>query len=145
LVVNDDSYSPRKRGYRTSIKRNLFRVRRRKVGEARNAGPLRKVEQRYAGFGVQDADGDKIGSVDAAYVNEYNQREYIAVSGGLSSLIPGTSGSHLIPVDICTVDNNREIIEVSTQKDAVKNSPSLKGGSDLTPEYEAQVRSYYGL
>ena len=115
------------------------------MGESRNAGPLRKVEQRYAGFGVQDADGDKIGSVDAAYVNEDNQREYIAVSGGLSSLIPGTSGSHLIPVDICTVDNNREIIEVSTQKDAVKNSPSLKGSSDLTPEYENQVRRYYGL
>lgn len=115
------------------------------MGEARNAGLLRKVEERYAGYDVQDVDGDKIGTVDAAYVNEDNQREYIAVSGGLSSLIPGTSGSNLIPVDICTVDNNQRVIEVSTQKDAVTNSPSLKGGSDLTPEYEAQVRSYYGL
>ncbi len=115
------------------------------MGEARNAGLLRKVEERYSGYNVQDVDGDKIGSVDATYVNEDNQREYIAVSGGLSSMIPGTSGSHLIPTEICTVDNNQGVIEVSTQKDAVKNSPSLKGSSDLTPEYENQVRSYYGL
>ncbi len=115
------------------------------MGEARNAGLLRKVEERYEGYDVQDVDGDKIGSVDATYVNEDNQREYLAVSGGLSSLIPGTSGSNLIPIEICTVDNNQRVIEVSTQKDAVKNSPSLKGASDLTPEYEAQVRGYYGL
>ncbi len=115
------------------------------MGEARNDGLFRKVEERYSGYNVQDVDGDKIGSVDATYVNEHNQREYIAVSGGLSSMIPGTSGSNLIPADICMIDNSQRIIEVSTQKDAVENSPSLKGASDLTPEYEAQVRSYYGL
>ena len=115
------------------------------MSEARDAGLLRKVEERYSGYDVQDVDGDKVGSVDAAYVNEDNQQEYIAVSGGVSSLIPGTSGSHLIPVDICTVDNNQGVIQVDAQKDAVENSPSLQGGSDLTPEYERQVRSYYGL
>ena len=115
------------------------------MGEARDAGLLRKVEERYSGYDVQDLDGDKVGSVDAAYVNEDNQQEYIAVSGGVSSLLPGTSGSYIIPVDICTVDNNQGVIQVDAQKDAVKNSPSLQGGSDLTPEYAAQVRSYYGL
>jgi hypothetical protein len=55
---------------------------------------------------VYDIDQDKIGSVDATYVNESNQREYIAVSGGLSSLLPGTSWSHLIPADLCTINNN---------------------------------------
>ncbi len=115
------------------------------MGEARNTGHLRKVQERYDGYDVKDIDGDKIGSVDATYVNEGNQREYIAVSGGLSSLVPGTSGSNLIPADMCTIDNSKRVIEVSTQKDAVKNSPSLKGGSDLTPEYESQVRRYYGL
>jgi hypothetical protein len=115
------------------------------VGEERNAGVLRKVEKRYGGFDVQDIDGQRIGSVDATYVNEDTQQEYIAVSGGLSAMIPGTSGSNLIPIDICTVDNTRSLIEISTQKDAVRNSPSLKGTSNLTPEYEAQVRSYYGV
>ena len=115
------------------------------MGGARDAGELRKVEQRYDGYDVLDIDQDKIGSVDATYVNETNQREYIAVSGGLASLVPGTSGSHLIPVDLCTINNNQRRIEVSTQKDAVKNSPSLSGNTDLTPEYEEQVRSYYRL
>jgi hypothetical protein len=132
-------------GIKRLYKRNLLPVRRRKVGEARDAGLLRKVEERYSGYDVQDLDGDKVGSVDAAYVNEDNQQEYIAVSGGVSSLLPGTSGSYIIPVDICTVDNNQGVIQVNAQKDAVKNSPSLQGGSDPTPEYAAQVRSYYGL
>ena len=115
------------------------------MGGARDAGQLRKVEQRYDGYEVYDIDHDKIGSVDATYVDESSQREYIAVSGGLSSLIPGTSGSHLIPADLCTIDNNQRSIEISTQKDTVKNSPSLSGNTDLTPEYAAQVRSYYKL
>ncbi len=52
------------------------------MGGARDAGELRKVEQRYDGYDVVDIDQDKIGSVDATYVNESNQREYIAVSAG---------------------------------------------------------------
>ena len=115
------------------------------MDEPTSAGGLRKVAERYDGYDVLDIDGDKIGSVDATYVNEANQREYLAVSRRLQSLIPGTWGSNLIPLDLCTVDNNQGVVEVSTQKDAVKTSPSLKGTSDLTPEYEAQVRSYYGV
>jgi hypothetical protein len=83
--------------------------------------------------------------VDATYVNESSQREYIVVSGGLSSLIPGSSGSYLIPVDLCTIDNTQRNIEASTTEDAVKNSPSLSSNTDLTPEYEQEVRKYYRL
>lgn len=36
------------------------------MGGARDAGELRKVEQRYEGY---DVDQDKIGLVDATYVN----------------------------------------------------------------------------
>ena len=42
------------------------------MGGARDAGELRKVEQRYDGYDVYDIDQDKIGSVDATYVNESN-------------------------------------------------------------------------
>ncbi len=59
-------------------------------------------------------------------------------------LVAGTS-SRLVPVDICTVDNNRKAIEVSADKDAIENSPSLGGGADITPEYEAKIRGYYRL
>jgi hypothetical protein len=43
------------------------------------------------------------------------------------------------------VDNNTKTIEVSADKDVIKNSPSLGSGEEMTPEYETQVRSYYRL
>jgi hypothetical protein len=128
-----------------SLGKGSFEARRHMMGEQGDAGQLRKVEERYDGYDVYDVNHDKIGSVDATYVNESNQREYIVVSGGLSSVIPGSSGSYLIPVDLCTIDNNQRNIEASTTEDAVKNSPSLSSNTDLTPEYEQEVRKYYRL
>jgi hypothetical protein len=43
---------------------------------------LRKVGDRYDGYTVVDADGEKIGTVDATYVDETSQREYVAVRRG---------------------------------------------------------------
>ena len=108
-------------------------------------GSFRKVEDRYARYDVVAIDGDNIGKVDHTFVDEANQQEYIAVSrGGIAGLIPGT-GSSVIPIDVCTVDNNTKTIEVSADKDVIKNSPSLGSGEEMTPEYETQVRSYYRL
>lgn len=114
------------------------------MGAGRETGSFRKVDNRYDGYTVLDADGDKIGTVDTTYLNESSQREYLAVKRGLTGLIPGT-GASIIPIDICTVDNTSRTIEASTHKDAVKSSPSLSTGQELTPEYEGQVRSYYRL
>lgn len=75
-------------------------------------------------------------------MNEADQREYVVVNGGILGFILDAK-ANLIPIDLCTVDNNQRVIRVSTDKDAVKNAPSLGGSSDLTPEYEAQIRSYY--
>ncbi len=116
------------------------------MGEEISTGQqIRKVQQRYSGYDVYDVDNNKIGSVDATYVNESTQQEYIAVGGAISSLMPGTLGTHLIPVELCVVDNTSRIIQASTHQDAVKNSPSLSGTTDLTPEYEAEIRNYYRL
>ena len=116
------------------------------MGEERNTGQqIGKVQQRYSGYDVYDLENNKIGSVDSTYVNESTQQEYIAVGGAISSLIPGASGTHLIPVELCTVDNANRIIQASTHQDAVKNAPSLSGTTDLTPEYEAEIRNYYRL
>jgi hypothetical protein len=42
--------------------------------------------------------------------------------------------SSLIPVDICTVDNNWKTIEVTADKDTIESYPSLSGVADVTPE-----------
>ena len=108
------------------------------------SGSFRKVGDRYDGYTVVDADGDRIGTVDTTYVNEAGQQEYIAVRRGLAGLIPGT-GSSIIPIDVCAVDNTSGTIQVNADKDVVKGSPSLGSTDEMTPDYETQVRSYYRL
>jgi hypothetical protein len=77
------------------------------VSDQRGARELRKMEDMYSRYDVVDRDGAKIGTVDTAYIDERDQHEYVAVSRGVLGLIPGT-GSSLIPLDICRVDNNRK-------------------------------------
>lgn len=84
------------------------------------------------------------GTVDTTYVNEGTQSEYLAVRRGLAGLIPGT-GSSIIPMEVCAVDNTSRTIRASIHQDTVKNSPSLSTSQEMTPEYEGQVRSYYRL
>jgi hypothetical protein len=114
------------------------------MGASRGTGGFRSVADRYDGYTVVDADGGKIGTVDTTYVNKGTQKEYVAVRRGLAGLIPGT-GSSIIPMDICAVDNTSRTIQASTHQDAVKNCPSLSTSQEMTPEYEGQVRSYYRL
>ncbi len=114
------------------------------MGAQRGARELRKMEDLYSRYDVVDQNGDKVGTVDAAYIDERDQHEYVAVSRGVIGLIPGT-GSSLIPLDICRVDNNRRIIELSVDKDMVKDSPSVDTGRSLSSEQASQVRGYYRL
>ena len=102
------------------------------------------MADRYDGYTVEDVDGGKIGTVDTTYVNEGTHSEYLAVRRGLAGLIPGT-GSSIIPMEVCAVDNTSRTIQASTHQDAVNNSPSLSTSQEMTPEYEGQVRSYYRL
>ncbi len=69
----------------------------------------------------------------------------MAVRRGLAGLIPGT-GSSVIPMAVADrVDHNRRTIEVSTDKDTVKDSPSVNTMKGLSSEQAAQVRGYYRL
>ena len=108
------------------------------------ARELRKMEDMYSRYDVVDRNGAKIGTVDAAYLDERDQHEYVAVSRGLVGLIPGT-GSSLIPLDFSRVDNNRRTIELSVDKDMVKDSPSVDTARPLSSEQASQVRGYYRL
>ncbi len=98
------------------------------------------VEDQYAGYTVVDESGSKIGKVDDLFLDESDRPEYFGVKMGFL----GTS-STLIPADITTVNNERGFIEVSQPKDSVKNGPAFDDDREITPEYENEVRSYYGL
>ncbi len=98
------------------------------------------VEDQYAGFTVLDPQGEKIGKVDDLFVNENDQPEYFGVKMGFL----GTR-STLIPADVTTIDKQQGFIEVSQPKSTVKDGPSFDDDQDITPDYENEVRSYYGL
>ncbi len=98
------------------------------------------IEDQYAGYTVVDEGGSKIGKVDDLFLDENNQPEYFGVKMGLL----GTS-STLIPADIATINNEQGFIEVSQPKSTVQDGPAFDDDREITPEYENEVRSYYGL
>jgi uncharacterized protein (TIGR02271 family) len=98
------------------------------------------VEDEYSGYTVRDLNGENIGKVDDLFLDEHDQPEYFGVKMGFL----GTR-STLIPAEVTTIDNERGFIEVSQPKQEVKDGPSFDDDQDITPEYEQQVRSYYGL
>jgi uncharacterized protein (TIGR02271 family) len=98
------------------------------------------IEDQYAGYEVYDPNGEKIGKVDDLFVDENDQPEYLGVKMGFL----GTK-STLIPWEAVTVDEEGQRIEVSVDKDRAKDGPTFDDDREITPEYENEVRSYYGL
>ena len=99
------------------------------------------LEDRFSGYEVYDPDGEKIGKVDDLFVDEQDNPEYIGVKMGFL----GTS-STLIPWGVVnsTDDEGRRII-VSVDKAKAKDGPAFDDDREITPEFENQVYSYYGL
>jgi len=98
------------------------------------------IQDQYAGYTVYDNAGSKIGKVDDLFLDENDQPEYIGVKMGFL----GTS-STIIPMEMVTTDESAGTITVSSDSDTVKNGPSFDDDREITPEYENEVRSYYGL
>jgi hypothetical protein len=98
------------------------------------------VEDGFAGYTVYDSNHEKIGKVDDLFVDGNDRPEYIGVKMGFS----GTH-STLIPFEMATVDEERKTIVLSTDKETAKNGPSFNDDREITPEFENEVYSYYGL
>jgi uncharacterized protein (TIGR02271 family) len=74
-------------------------------------------------------------------VDENDSPEYIGVKMGFL----GTR-STLIPWDVVrSTDDEGRAITVATDKDAVKNGPAFNDDREITPQFENEVYSYYGL
>jgi uncharacterized protein (TIGR02271 family) len=99
------------------------------------------IEDRFASYEVYDPSNEKIGKVDDLFVNESDQPEYIGVKMGFL----GTR-STLIPWDaVSNTDDEGRRIEVSIDKATAKEGPTFDDDRDITPEFESEVYSYYGL
>ena len=98
------------------------------------------IEDRFAGYTVYDRDGSKIGKVDDLFVDEGDNPEYIGVKMGFF----GTS-STIVPMEAVRADDSEQALYVEAEKDQVKNGPRFDQDNEITPDYERQVREYYGL
>src|ERR687897_64451 len=99
------------------------------------------IEDQYAGYEVYDRNREKIGKVDDLFVDENDRAEYLGVKMGFL----GLEGTSLIPWELTRVDEQGHRIEVSVDKAQVKEGPSFNDDEDITPQYENEVRNYYGV
>ena len=98
------------------------------------------VEDQYAGYTVYDPDGDKIGKVDDLFLDENDQPEYLGVKMGFL----GTK-STLIPWEMVEVREADSSLIVSADDGHVKDGPTFDDDREITPEFESEVYSHYGL
>ena len=98
------------------------------------------IEDRFAGYEAYDQSGEKIGKVDDLFVEEHDNPEYIGVKMGFL----GTR-STLIPMAMVRVNDERHLLQVAADKDKVKDGPTFDDDRDITPEFENEGYSYYGL
>src|ERR671917_2728646 len=111
-----------------------------RVSEKERGDRFRELEDAYKDYTVYDQHYEKIGKVDDLFVDENDQPEYIGVKMGLLGM-----SSTLIPMDMVRVNDQRQLVEVAADKDYVKDGPTFDDDKEITPEYEQQVYSYYGL
>jgi uncharacterized protein (TIGR02271 family) len=98
------------------------------------------MEENYSGYEMYDQGGERIGKVDDIFLDENDQPEYFGVKMGFM----GTN-STLIPADVTQADASQRRIEVTQPMSTIKDGPTFGSDSDITPEFEGRVRSYYGL
>ena len=99
------------------------------------------LEDRFAGYEVYDPAGEKIGKVDDLFLDENDSPEYIGVKMGFLGM-----SSTLIPWEaVRSTDDEGRAITVATDKDTTKNGPTFDDDREITPEFENEVYSYYGL
>ena len=98
------------------------------------------VAHRFAGYTVYDQSYEKIGNVDDLFVDKSDHPEYIGVKMGFL----GTRTT-LIPFQMARVNDARQVIEVAADKETLKNGPTFDEDREITPEFEKEVYSYYGL
>ena len=108
--------------------------------QARTDKFTEEVADRFAGYTVYDQSYEKIGNVDDLFVDENDSPEYIGVKMGFL----GTRTT-LIPFHIARVNDARQIIEVAADKETLKNGPTFDDDREITPQFENEVYSYYGL
>jgi PRC-barrel domain len=108
--------------------------------QARTDKFTEEVAHHFAGYTLYDQSYQKIGNVDDLFLDQSDHPEYIGVRMGFL----GTRTT-LIPFQMARVNDARQLIEVAADKETLKNAPTFDEDREITPEFEKEVYSYYGL
>ena len=107
---------------------------------ARRAPTGYGVEDGFAGYTVYDSNDEKIGKVDDLFMDGNDRPEYMGMKMGFL----GTR-STLIPFEMVRVNDARQLIKVAADKETLKTGPTFDDDREITPQFENEVYSYYGL
>jgi uncharacterized protein (TIGR02271 family) len=92
------------------------------------------------GSNVYGSDGDKIGSLEQVYIDNYSDEpEWVAVKTGLF----GTNIS-MVPLSGAQY-GDEDSLRVAYTKDEVKDAPNVHPDGELSPQEEAELYRHYGL
>jgi DNA-binding PadR family transcriptional regulator len=98
------------------------------------------VRNRYAGYTVCTNAGEEIGKVEGFLVDDDERTEYVSVK-----IDSPEFRSTLIPLDVARVNEQRRMVEIAVSKEGVEGALALDDGGETTPDFEQQVRSFFGV
>ena len=98
------------------------------------------ARSRYEGYTVCDYAGEKIGKVEEILVDDHERTEYVGVKTDSPE-----SRSTFIPLDLARVNEQRRIVEIAVSKEGVEDALASDDGGETTPDFEQQVRSFFGV
>jgi uncharacterized protein (TIGR02271 family) len=95
--------------------------------------------QSWQGRTMVDPAGDKLGTIDAIYLdNETGQPEWALVTSGLF-----TATTAFVP--LAGAEATGDAIQVPYEKAQVSDAPSMEAGGQLSQDEEAELYRHYGL
>lgn len=94
----------------------------------------------YIGYTVVDRNDSKIGTLECLWSDHSGEPAFIGVRSGW---IFGSN--HVVPAQSVTVGQRSQRIRLPYEKDRVKDAPTLKADSEMSPAKEAEVSKYYGV
>jgi uncharacterized protein (TIGR02271 family) len=100
--------------------------------------PTKQDIQTWRGRTLVDRDGDKIGKIEDIYLDRSSgEPEWVAVKTGMF-------GSNVSFVPIHGASPAGDDLQVSYEKDQVKDAPNVDPDGELSPEEERRLYQHYG-
>ncbi|HEY4728806.1 MAG TPA: PRC and DUF2382 domain-containing protein, partial [Actinomycetes bacterium] len=103
------------------------------------SAPSIDTVQSWQGRTMVDPAGDKLGTIDAIYLDDdTGQPEWALVTSGLF-----TAKARFVP--LAGAQATGDSVQVPYDKDQVKNAPTMEADGSLSQDEEAELYRHYGL